>query len=419
MKKWMKTSMVGLFAVSAIISGCSKTTNEQSDASATSSAKAATTDSAKQATGKKVTLTLYSTATDKATQDVYKKIGSAYTKDHTNVSFEFQFPGQDYENILKMKMAANDLPDLFDTHGWAQIRYGKYVADLGKEPWVSSISDSMKPVITDKAGKVYALPLNAAKDGLTYNKDVLDKYKIEVPKTIDELIAAGEKIKKESKGEVDPFFFSATDAGSMAQFFDYYATSLLISPKDNQADALLNGSFDWSKWTPLVSKFKEMYDKRLMSTDVLTVRESDRPRLFAEGKIAFVHTAPGFVGDALKINPNVKAGIMPVPAIVEGDQPTFSGGERFTLAAWKDGKNLDAAKDVINFFANPDNLKALSEASGTPAAINGIKPDLGAYTEYYDKYKDIRVFPYFDRVYLPAGCGMCCNPLPPSSLAEN
>lgn len=402
MKKIITLSFMAILMLSLVLAGCAKSNQPTSTDSASASPSAAG-EAAKPSSDKKVSLTVYSTAGDKETQAVYQKVADAYTKEHPNVMFELQYPGNDYENILKMKMAANDLPDVFDTHGWAQVRYGKYLADLSKEPWAGNISDSMKSIVKDKAGKVYVLPLNAAKDGITYNKDVLDKYKIEVPKTLDELIAAGEKIKKESKGDVIPFFYSATDASSMAQFFDEFATSLLISPKSNSADALLSGTMDWSKWTLLPTKFKEMFDKKLMPEDIFTIREADRSQLFAQGKIAFVMGGPGFATDALKINPNVKVGIMPVPAIEAGDEPTFSGGERYTLGAWKDGKNLDVAKDFINFFAKTENLKALAEASGSPAGMNGFKPDLGMFTDYYDKYKDIRVFPYFDRVYLPSG----------------
>lgn len=403
MKKMKTLSILFFLILTLIVSGCSSNKGGNEPEPAANNGK--NTEAADQSAtnGEKITLTIYSTTNDQGTQDVMEEIGEAYSKENPNVKFEWQFPGNDYENVLKMKMAAKDMPDLFDTHGWSQVRYGNFVADLSDQEWVANLSDAMKPIVTDAEGMVYTLPLNAAKDGITYNKDVLDKYGIEVPKTLDELIAAGEKIKQESKGDVIPFFFSATDAGSLAQFFDYFATSLLISAEENHAKALLDGNFDWNNWTPLAAKFKEMYDKGLMSEDVLTIRETDRPQLFAEGKIAFSFTAPGFVPDALKINPEVKVGIMPVPAIVPGDTPTFSGGERFTMSAWKDGKNLEVSKDVISFFAKPENLKRISEASGTPAAMNGITPDLGIYTEYYDMYKDIRVFPYFDRVYLPSG----------------
>ncbi|MFC4766185.1 ABC transporter substrate-binding protein [Effusibacillus consociatus] len=348
-------------------------------------------------------LTVYSTIGEQAEKDAFTQIVKEFEKENPNIKVEVQFPGNEYENILKVKMAANDLPDVFDTHGWAQIRYGKYVADLKDEPWASKLTDTMKPVLTDKQGKVYALPLNEAKDGITYNADVLKKYGIEPPQTFDQLMAAAEKIKKESNGEVSPFFFSGIDTGTIGQFFDQFATPLLISPKENYADALLNNTMDWSKWTYLPEKFAEMNKKGLINQDALTARPTDRPQLFAQNKIAFSVGGPGFVQEAKKINPNVNAGYMPVPAIVPGDEPSFSGGERHTMAAWKDSKNLAEAKKLITFFAKPENLKKMAEATKLPAGIKDIKPDLAELTQYYEKYANIRVFSYFDRVYLPNG----------------
>jgi raffinose/stachyose/melibiose transport system substrate-binding protein len=395
MNKMIALTLMLVISISLVLSGCG---GDNENPSATGGGNSTKTNSSKS-----VKLSIYSTTNDQGTKDLYKKITDDFTKENPNVTFELQFPGTGYENLLKMKMSAKDLPDLFDTHGWSKTRYADFVADLSKESWVSNINDILKPMITDKDGKVYALPLNAAKDGITYNKEVLDKYQIAVPKTMDEMIAAGEKIYKESNGQVAPFFFSATDSGSLAQFYNYFATPLFISPKENSATALLDGTFDWSKWTTLSDKLIEMYDKKLINVDVFTVRSADRPRLFAEGKLAFVISAPGFVPEALKINPNLKVGIAPIPAMVAGDEPTFAGGERYTLAAWKESKNLDVAKQVINFFAKPENLKAMAEVTGTPAGMNGFEPDLGIYTEYYQQYKDTRVFPYFDRVYLPSG----------------
>ncbi|MBB3867139.1 raffinose/stachyose/melibiose transport system substrate-binding protein [Parageobacillus toebii NBRC 107807] len=359
----------------------------------------------------KVKLTVFSTINEEEGKRVFKEIVKEFEKENPKISVEVNFPGQEYENILKVKMAANDLPDVFDTHGWAQIRYGRYVADLSKESWASNLTDSMKPVLTDKNGKVYALPLNEAKDGITYNADILEKYNIEVPKTFDELLAAAEKIKKESNGQVSPFYFSGIDAAMIGQFFDYFATSLFISPEKNYAQDLLNGTFDWSKWTYLPEKFKEIYDKGLMNKDVLTAKYSDLPRLFAEGKVAFVMMGPAFVEQAKEINSNLKVGYMPVPAIVKGDEPTFSGGERFTLAVWKDSPHLEEAKKLINFFAKTENLKKMAEATKLPAGVKGVNADLGELTQYYEKYANIRVFPYFDRVYLPNGMWdvMCTN----------
>ena len=45
--------------------------------------------------------------------------------------------GTDYENTLKTRMAANELPDVFQTHGWSILRYKEYLMNLQDQPWVS------------------------------------------------------------------------------------------------------------------------------------------------------------------------------------------------------------------------------------------------------------------------------------------
>ncbi|MFP3122326.1 ABC transporter substrate-binding protein [Ectobacillus funiculus] len=359
--------------------------------------------SSTEAKGDQVKLTVFSSASEQETKNAMTKITESFEKENPNIDVEIQFPGQDYENMMKVKMAANDLPDVFDTHGWSKIRYGKYLADLKDQEWASQLTDSIKPVVTDEQGKVYALPLNEAKDGITYNAEILEKYGISVPKTMDELIAAGEKIKKESNGKVTPFFFSGIDSSTIGQFFDYFATPLLISPEKNYADALLDGKFDWSGWTALPEKLKEMNDKGLINKDVLTAKRSDIPQMFANGEVAFLFDGPQSVTQAKEMNPKVKVGYMPVPAMVAGDEPAFSGGERYTMAVWKDSKHVKEAKKLLAYFAKTENLKTMAETTGLPAGIKGVNEDLGDLTKYYQEYASTRVFPYFDRVYLPNG----------------
>lgn len=352
--------------------------------------------------GQKVKLTVYSTINDKPVQEVYKEIAADFTKENADIEIDVQFPGSEYENLLKVKMAANDLPDVFDTHGWAIIRYGKYLADLRDEAWAANQTDTIKDVVTDKDGKVHALVMSEAKDGLTYNVDMLKKYNIEPPKTFDELLAAAEKIKKESNGSVTPFYFSGIDDWMIGQFFDYFATSLLISPEQNEGDNLLNGTFNWDKWTPLPEKFLEMYKKGYINKDVLTAKYSDLPQQFAQEKVAFTLLGPSFTDEVHKINKDLKIGFMPVPSMVAGDEPNFSGGERHTMGAWKDSKNLEQSKKLIAFFAKTENMTKLANATKLPPGLKGVTAN-HEFTEFYEKHSEIRVFPYFDRVFLPNG----------------
>lgn len=90
-----------------------------------------------------------------------------------------------------------------------------------------------------------------------------------------------------------------------------------------------------------------MHKKGYINKDVITAKYSDASRQFAEGKVAFVMVNPSFAEEVRKMNQDMKIGYMPVPALVAGDEPSFSGGERFTMGVWKDTKNMEEAKNCL------------------------------------------------------------------------
>lgn len=73
-------------------------------------------------TGKK-TLTIYSTMSTDSERNTFRKLAAAFEKE-SGIRVSIHFPGNDYENMMRVRMAANDLPDLFDTHGWGKSGTG-------------------------------------------------------------------------------------------------------------------------------------------------------------------------------------------------------------------------------------------------------------------------------------------------------
>src|SRR5699024_7460765 len=208
-----------------------------------------------------VTLSLYSTVTNESDQIATEEVIAKFEEENPDINIDYNFPAGEYESQLRVKMAANDMPDLFDTHGWAQNRYGEYTMDLADMDWVDDLDPALDEIFKDEDGKVYAYPINQAKDGLTYNKNVLDKYGVEPPETFDEFMQALETIKEESNGEVTPLWFAGSEEGEFGQFFDQFATPLLIThPDHDYSEELADGSFDWSNFTYLPEKLKEMQE---------------------------------------------------------------------------------------------------------------------------------------------------------------
>ncbi|MGG0029105.1 ABC transporter substrate-binding protein [Bacillus safensis subsp. osmophilus] len=351
----------------------------------------------------KVTLTLFSTMSNSGERKAFEEVIREFEKEHQQIRIDANFPGNSYEDMIRVKMGANEMPDLFDTHGWAKLRYSEYVADLKEMDWVKQLDPSLDQILKDQDGKVYAYPLNQAKDGLSFNANLLKKYGIEIPRTLDELTSALLTVKEKSKGDVVPLWIPGGDNSNIAQVFDELATPLLITDQKHQyGKELENGSFDWSLYTPLAQFMKDLKDQDLLNKDVLTAKLSQAPELMAQNKIAFTFVGGSLGPEATELNSSIKVGTMPVPAIHEGDEQSWIGGERFTVAAWKDSKHLKEAKQFIDFLAKPENAKKIAEGTSSETALKQVKAK-NYYSTFYDQYKQVKIEPYFDRKYLPSG----------------
>ncbi|WAT82592.1 ABC transporter substrate-binding protein [Bacillus safensis] len=351
----------------------------------------------------KITLTLFSTMSNSGERKAFEEVIREFEKEHQQIRIDANFPGNSYEDMIRVKMGANDMPDLFDTHGWAKLRYSEYVADLKEMDWVKQLDPSLDQILKDQDGKVYAYPLNQAKDGLSFNANLLKDYGIEVPRTLDELKSALLTVKEKSKGDVVPLWIPGGDNSNIAQVFDELATPLLITDQKHQyGKELENGSFDWSLYTPLAQFMKDLKDQDLLNKDVLTAKLSQAPELMAQNKIAFTFVGGSLGPEATELNSSIKVGTMPVPAIHEGDEQSWIGGERFTVAAWKDSKHLKEAKQFIDFLAKPENAKKIAEGTSSETALKQVKAK-NYYSTFYDQYEKVKIEPYFDRKYLPSG----------------
>src|SRR5690606_270845 len=120
-----------------------------------------------------------------------------YEAEHPNVNIEIETVGggADYGAALKAKFNSNDKPDIFNNGGFAELDlWIEHLEDLSDEPWVEHLVEAAKAPMT-KDGKLYGMPVNLEGYGFIYNKDMFEQAGItELPKTIEELEAAAEKL---------------------------------------------------------------------------------------------------------------------------------------------------------------------------------------------------------------------------------
>ena len=304
---------------------------------------------------------------------------------------------------MKTKMSANELPDVFTTHGWSVARYSDYLMPVNDLDWASDINDQIKPVITDSEGNMYVLPIDMDIAGIICNMTVLEEAGVNPDdiKTWDDFAAACDKIKAAGK---TPIHMGGKDSWTIGQYFDWAAPSYYITDEaDSHADELKNGTFDTAVWEEVAGMMDQWVKAGYFNEDVLTADYNADVQALAQDEAAFCFYGNSGIVDTLAVNPDANLGMMPIPSASTSDEPSLIAGEDIAVGVWKDSKVQEEAVELLNYLAQPEVTKTIAEAAGNKAGLNGVETDIGSIGEYYDKYADVETFPYFDREYLPSG----------------
>lgn len=324
-------------------------------------------------------------------------------EEETGYKVDFQAPGEKYEELMKTKMSSNELPDVFTTHGWSVARYSEYLMPVNDLDWAEDINEQIKPVITDKEGNMYVLPVDMDIAGIVCNMTVLEEAGVNPDdiKTWDDFGAACDKIKAAGK---TPIHMGGKDNWTIGQFFDWAAPSFYVTDDTNsQADALKDGEFDTATWEKVAGLMDKWVKAGYFNEDVLTADYNSDTTALADGSAAFCFYGNSSVVDAHKVNPDAKIGMIAIPSASANDEPSLIAGEDIAVGVWKDSKVQDKAIELLNYLAKPEVMKGIAEAAGNKAGLNGVDVEIGEIGTYYDKYADVETFPYFDREYLPSG----------------
>ncbi|OAB37015.1 hypothetical protein PMSD_09425 [Paenibacillus macquariensis subsp. defensor] len=133
------------------------------------------------------------------TEDLFTKLDlvNEYKKEHPNVTIELELlKDTEYENTMKIRNAANELPDILPL----------------KSAWLINFKDNIVPLDDLEAAKnnifaadfkvgdhIYGVPESQFNEFVWYHKSIFKEYGIEIPQTWGEFVAAAKTIKDGGK----------------------------------------------------------------------------------------------------------------------------------------------------------------------------------------------------------------------------
>ncbi|WP_320129423.1 ABC transporter substrate-binding protein [uncultured Sphaerochaeta sp.] len=109
---------------------------------------------------------------------------------HPNVKINIEMvPNDNFLTMLKTKIASNDAPMIFDLDRINTLEFAK-AGNLADVSATEGLKENFSADILSQ-GKIgstlYGVPLDVSAYGIFYNKDVFDKYGLQIPTTDSEL----------------------------------------------------------------------------------------------------------------------------------------------------------------------------------------------------------------------------------------
>ena len=346
---------------------------------------------------------------------IFEQIIKDFT-DQTGIQVTINNLGGDYESAMKTKMASNDLPDMWVTHGWSLIRYSEYMMDLSDQDWVSKIDPGLKSVITNDDGQLFILPITQAVAAIMYNKDTVSAAGVDISKirTWADFDDACQKVADSGKTPIEMVLADAYDSYTLEGLWPTELTNDGVADKDANIEALKGGDFDWTAHTEAWDQIQKWYENGWINDDVTSGKRDQVLQALASGDGAFTLFSTENIPQIRMQNPDANIGILPYPSVAD-DAPSYFGtgeGNFSCFGIWKDTEYADQCKQLLEYLAQPEIAAQIVKIDGGIPALTDTQVESGTDAAYTaDAFKeaqtafdgDLYYDNFFDREYLPSG----------------
>jgi len=352
--------------------------DEPAATEAPASASADTTAPAESATQGE-TIRLWLNGGDTPDELVNYAIGE-FNKIHPDVTVKFE--RQEWTGIvekLTTSLSSSDSPDVvefgntqaqaFEAAG-AVADLTPHAADLGGDDLLQSLKEA-----GTYDGKLYAVPYYAGARIMIYRKDLFEAAGVEIPTTLDEMVAAGVAL-QEANADVPNF------SGIYLPGRNWYAVLSFLWANGGDIATQENGQWVGQLDSPGSIAGLE-YFKTLFDTANGAPADGDDANdyiAFCNGEVGMM-PAPGWKPGQI-INPDdgcpdmeANIGVFAMPGMTAGDTaPVFLGGSNLGIPT--KSEHQDLALDLLKVMVSPEFQRQFA-ASGT---IPALKSELANVT---------------------------------------
>ncbi len=331
-------------------------------------------------------------------EDWYKQVLDPYMINHPDQSYEFSsVPWEEYYGRLSAAAAAESELDVLFLDGSIVLSLIALNALLDLTDIVGDTSAfrlEHPAYIYVKDDRLYGL----AMDGLDlmaiyYNKDIFNKYGIELPDTYEDMVMVSKTLRQNGIG---PLLTVGSPAARWKPIWDEMLIQLTDEPAKYVLD-ILDGKRKYTDPEALEAYrwIKRFNDDGVWVDNISAIDENTATNLFVTGKAAMFHSGT-WAAPMLKkaIAGNFRLGVTHWPFLTPEKRLGASGGFALGIGIYSKISDikLQPAIDLVKYMTSKEVTKKLTELDDSPlASRKDVIPQMDLVTKEFLPLVDVTV----------------------------
>jgi ABC-type glycerol-3-phosphate transport system substrate-binding protein len=340
----------------------------------------------KTAGKKKEKLMIWHWMTDR--DETFQSLAKQYKEQYgVDVRFELYAPSDVYTRKVRAAAQTNTLPDIFGILGESRdiskfIKAG-YIPDMASyldennKEWRNQFYP--KALATNQFGDenpfdvnpgTYGIPIDVTNIQILYNKNIFKKAGLDPdnpPKTWEEFIKAGEKIKAAGYA---PFVAGFGEKWLINSLASCFAINLMGYEKFEKT---LKGDVPYTDpdWVKVLALFDEMSKKGLLISGIVSMVNKQGERYFSQEEAAITYNGSWSVNVYKGMNPKLDYGTMLPPKLNIDNPAMIQGGAGSSFFINSRSKKRDLAVAFLKWLTDKkQQLFLANETNNLPSNSN-------------------------------------------------
>ncbi|MEV7619359.1 extracellular solute-binding protein [Microbacterium sp. NPDC089321] len=319
-----------------------------------------------------------------------------YNASQDSVRVEIDTSGVD---VVSASFVRGNPPDvMLANYNYEIARFVQRCAltDLSDTDAAKNVRDDLQPLMEQYGsceGRVSALPYSVMAASVIYNKQIFDEQGLEVPRTWDELLQVGDKLKDAG---ITPFYGTFKDDWTVGQgWYDYSAGGSVDVLDFFDALAQEGTEVGPDSKVSFQKDFAEPMERMLTLAADYTNEDApsrgygDGNLAFAKGEAAMYLQGPWAFTEIAKTAPDLELGTFPLPMTDDPDDLAVRVNMDLAAMIPEESRHKEAAQDFLEYLYEPERIEEYNASQlGFTPLENATPPDdprIAGMIPYYDE----------------------------------